>query len=377
MKKIILLCCCLSACLIASAKDLKDNFTGKYAPEKVGAKVCARFIEVPHPNFDERTDPPQEITYPETCAWLGAIRFARTTKDKEALEALEERLYPLFGDEMKLLPVPNHVDHNVFGSVPLQLYMHTGNKAFRSLGLWYADTQWQKPASKKENPEHTRLLNEGLSWQTRYWIDDMFMVTTIQSQAYLATKDARYIDRTARQMVSYLGKIQRPNGLFHHSPEAPFFWGRGNGWMAAGMTELLSVLPRENEHYDIIMQSYLKMMNTLAEYQKDDGLWAQLVDDPTVWSETSGSAMFTYAMIKGVRKGWLPKDKFEPIVNKAWKALVDRINDRGDISDVCEGTNRSNDRDFYLGRRRLLGNMHGQAPILWCATAFLEKKEVV
>lgn len=373
MKKIILLCCCLSACLIASAKDLKDNFTGKYAPEKVGAKVCARFIEVPHPNFDERTDPPQEITYPETCAWLGAIRFARTTKDKKALEALEERLYPLFGDEMRLLPVPNHVDHNVFGSVPLQLYMHTGNNAFRSLGLWYADTQWQKPASKKENPEHTRLLNEGLSWQTRYWIDDMFMVTTIQSQAYLATKDARYIDRTARQMVSYLGKIQRPNGLFHHSPEAPFFWGRGNGWMAAGMTELLSVLPRENEHYDIIMQSYLKMMNTLAEYQKDDGLWAQLVDDPTVWSETSGSAMFAYAIIKGVRKGWLPKDKFEPIVNKAWKALVDRINDRGDIADVCEGTNRSNDRDFYLGRRRLLGNMHGQAPILWCATAFLEK----
>lgn len=373
MKKIILLCCCLSACLIASAKDLKDNFTGKYAPEKVGAKVCARFIEVPHPNFDERTDPPQEITYPETCAWLGAIRFARTTKDKKALEALEERLYPLFGDEMRLLPVPNHVDHNVFGSVPLQLYMHTGNKAFRSLGLWYADTQWQKPESKKENPEHTRLLNEGLSWQTRYWIDDMFMVTTIQSQAYLATKDARYIDRTARQMVSYLGKIQRPNGLFHHSPEAPFFWGRGNGWMAAGMTELLSVLPRENEHYDLIMQSYLKMMNTLAEYQKDDGLWAQLVDDPTVWSETSGSAMFTYAMIKGVRKGWLPKDKFEPIVNKAWKALVDRIDERGDIADVCEGTNRSTERDFYLGRRRLLGNMHGQAPILWCATAFLEK----
>ena len=361
------------ACLTLSAKDLKDNFSGKYAPEKVGAKVCARFIEVPHPNFDERTDPPLEITYPETCAWLGAIRFSRTTKDKKALEALEERLYPLFGDEMRLLPVPNHVDHNVFGSVPLQLYMHTGNKAFRSLGMWYADTQWQKPASKKENPEHTRLLNEGLSWQTRYWIDDMFMVTTIQSQAYLATKDPKYIDRTARQMVSYLGKIQRPNGLFHHSPTAPFFWGRGNGWMAAGMTELLSVLPKDNEHYGIIMESYRKMMDTLAEYQKEDGLWAQLVDDPSVWSETSGSAMFTYAMIKGVRRGWLPKEKFEPIVNKAWKALVDRIDDRGDIADVCEGTNQSSEKDFYLGRRRLLGNMHGQAPILWCATAFLEK----
>ena len=170
-----------------------------------------------------------------------------------------------------------------------------------------------------------------------------------------------------------LGKIQRPNGLFHHSPEAPFFWGRGNGWMAAGMTELLSILPEDNENRPVILESYRKMMDTLAGYQKEDGLWAQLIDDPEVWSETSGSAMFTYAMIKGIRKGWLPKEKYEPIVIKAWKAIVDHINDRGDIDEVCDGTNRNSDRGFYLARPRLVGNMHGQAPVLWCATALVEK----
>lgn len=360
------------ACLAMTAKELKDNFSGKYAPAAVGAKVCARFINTPHPNFDERTDPPQEITYPETCAWLGAIRFSKASGDNEALKALEERLYPLFGEEMYLLPAPNHVDHNVFGTVPLQLYTATGNKAFLKLGLYYADSQWQRPRHKLNETEEQRLA-DGLSWQTRYWIDDMFMVTAIQSQAYLTTGERRYIDRTAHQMVSYLDKIQRPNGLFHHSPDAPFFWGRGNGWMAAGMTELLSALPEDNENRQRILESYQKMMNTLADYQKEDGLWAQLVDDTAVWSETSGSAMFTYAMIKGIRKGWLPEEKFAPIVTKAWKALVDRIDEKGDIDGVCEGTNRSNDRDFYLGRRRLPGNMHGQAPILWCATAFLEK----
>jgi rhamnogalacturonyl hydrolase YesR len=43
-------------------------------------------------------------------------------------------------------------------------------------------------------------------------------------------------------MVLYLDEIQRPNGLFYHTPEVPFFWGRGNGWMAVGMTDLLKVL---------------------------------------------------------------------------------------------------------------------------------------
>ena len=53
------------------------------------------------------------------------------------------------------------------------------------------------------------------------WIDDMFMITTIQSQAYLATGDRKYIDRAAAEMAMYLEKIQRPNGLFYHAPTAP------------------------------------------------------------------------------------------------------------------------------------------------------------
>ena len=47
--------------------------------------------------------------------------------------------------------------------------------------------------------------------------------------------------------------------------------------------------------------------------------------------------------------------------------------ENGDIAGVCEGTNKTNDRQFYLNRRTLLGNMHGQAPVLWCVNAFLER----
>ena len=50
------------------------------------------------------------------------------------------------------------------------------------------------------------------------------------------------------------------------------------------------------------MAAYLKMMKTLKETQNEKGMWRQLVDDPELWEETSGSAMFTYAMIVGVKK---------------------------------------------------------------------------
>lgn len=45
----------------------------------------------------------------------------------------------------------------------------------------------------------------------------------------------------------YLDELQRPNGLFYHAPDVPYYWGRGNGWVAAGMAELLQCLPKSTK----------------------------------------------------------------------------------------------------------------------------------
>ena len=82
--------------------------------------------------------------------------------------------------------------------------------------------------------------------------------------------------------------------------------------------------------------------------------------------------MFTYAMIVGIKNGWLDAGVFTPVVRKAWTALVDHINESGDIDSVCEGTNKKNDLQYYYDRRRNTGDNHGQAPVLWCATALLK-----
>ncbi|MEY8685052.1 glycoside hydrolase family 105 protein [Bacteroides sp. AN502(2024)] len=371
-KWLIILLTTIGLPLTASVGRGFDKWPKGASPREVGSQVSKRFVEVPHPNFNGNPAPPGEITYPETCAWLGALRYAGVTADTLLLRQLEERFLPIFGPERRLQPLPDHVDHTVFGTIPLQLYAQTHKEIYRWMGLWYADEQWTMPHNTRHRNEYQALLDQGLSWQTRFWIDDMFMISAIQSQAYLITHDRKYIDRAATEMVVYLDKIQRPNGLFHHAEDVPFFWGRGNGWMAAGMTELLSLLPVDNPNRPRILDSYRLMMSTLLQYQKADGLWGQLIDDPTTWTETSGSAMFTYAMIKGVKQGWLDAKTYTPVVRKAWIALVKHIDANGDLDGVCEGTNKTNDRQFYLNRKTLLGNMHGQAPVLWCVTAFLE-----
>ena len=340
-----------------------------FAPQEVGRRITSRYLVTPFTNFGMPT-PPGSITYSEVCTWYGALRVAAVARDKQLAAKLESRFRPLLYEKNRLQPNPDHVDHTVFGTLPLELYRQTGNTLYLDMGKWFADEQWKMPASEK--PGYREWLDQGYTWQTRLWIDDMYMITAIQAQAYRTTGHRQYIDRAAHEMVLYLDKIQRPNGLFYHATDVPFFWGRGNGWMAAGMTELLRSLPHDNPHYNRILQAYRTMMATLKQYQREDGMWGQLVDDPHTWAESSCTGMFTYAMITAVKKGWLDKKEYEPVARKGWLALVSRIDEQDDVREVCEGTNKKNDRQYYLDRRRVTGDMHGQAPVLWCVYALLE-----
>lgn len=144
--------------------------------------------------------------------------------------------------------------------------------------------------------------------------------------------------------------------------------------MAAGMAELLRSLPKQNPNFKRIMKGYQLMMASLLKYQSTAGAWRQLIDDEASWPETSSTGMFTYAMITGIKKGWLDKRIYVPAVRKAWLTLITYLNDQHDIRNVCEGTNKKNDHQYYLDRKRITGDMHGQAPLLWCAAAFLREK---
>lgn len=363
----------MTSTLIITEVGAQNKYFNKWpkgsSPQEIGLLLAGRFIQSPHPNWGN-PGIANEITYPETCAWYGALLFAKETKDDLLLKALQGRYEIAMATEKKLIPKADHVDHTVFGSIPLELFLQTDSSRYLEQGLSYAIKQWELPLQAKEDEEAWH--QQGYSWQTRLWIDDMFMISTIQAQAFRATGDLVYINRAARQMQMYLTKLQKSNGLFYHAEDVPLFWGRGNGWYAAGMAELLRSLPDSNPDRLSILASYQKMMETLLVYQDASGMWKQLLDDPISWNESSGTAMFCYAMALGVKKGWLREDKFGPIVRKAWLALIDQLDERGDIRNVCEGTNKKNDKQYYLDRRRLTGDMHGQAPMLWTAFALLQ-----
>lgn len=342
-------------CRTTSLHPAFTNWPPGASPREVGYKLATNML----PRWII-TKP--SVHYAEDSAWMTALKFAALIKDEQLRTALIRRFDPFLTPEgRKNISMTRHVDHTIFGIVPLEIYIQTKDTRYLEIGKMLADRQWEFPTP------------EGLSGETRFWIDDMYMITILQVQAYRATGDMVYLDRAALEMEAYLDKLQRPNGLFYHGPDYPFFWGRGNGWVAGGMAELLSELPKNHPRRPRILDGYRKMMSALLKYQDADGMWHQLIDHPESYKETSSTAMFTFAMVKGVKCGWFDNPTpYARAARKGWLALQKYIDADGNVDQVCIGTGQNKDIKYYLTRPTRKGDPHGQAPVLWCALALLQ-----
>jgi unsaturated rhamnogalacturonyl hydrolase len=344
----------LNLSVLAQENTYFTNWPAGLSPQEVGKRVAEHFVTSPHQYG-------ATIHYSEVATWYGGLTFASLTHDDALRTELIHRFEPLMpgGAEAARIPVRHHVDDSIFGVVPLQIAIDTKDPKYLAVGKAWADRQWENPRP------------DGLSAETRFWVDDMYMLTILQLEAYRATGDRKYLDRDAVEMVAYLDQLQQPNGLFFHAPDVPFYWGRGDGWFAAGMAEMLRELPQDHPQRARILKGYLAMMSALLKYQGKDGMWRQLIDHDEAWPESSGSAMFTFALITGVKYGWLDAKTYGPAARRAWIAVTGYIDQNQNITSVCEGTGKKNSYDYYMARKRITGDFHGQAPVLWAASALL------
>ena len=412
---------------------------------------------------DAGKKPSSLITYPDVCAYLGAFWFLEAAIDNAILtgddEAKAEAITLMQGmvdkyddvitgkttyttDGGEVRPVftdllwrheSNRVDYYLFGAISLHIASimddpkYSGvtwkqtREEYLEFGLEYAENQF-RPYTRSEfdarfnSPDYNitgklftmstsdynrwkTYMDQGYSWQTRMWIDDMFMITALQMQAYQATKnDASYIgdkfqyggssasninpnqncflDRAVREMKLYIEDLPGDDGLYYHAPDAPFYWARGNGWMAVGMPlvlELIEDIPAYSDEAKLLRTEYETMMASLLKYQLPTGGWAQLVDKSNYWEESSGSAMFAFAFITGVKNGWLDQEKYGAAARKAWELLTGfYLLANYDVNEVCEGTGAGKTAEHYYNAKRYPGDTHGQAAMMWCCYALTQ-----
>jgi rhamnogalacturonyl hydrolase YesR len=170
------------------------------------------------------------------------------------------------------------------------------------------------------------------------WSDSLFMDIPILARAGALSGERKYFDMAARHFAFMQTIVRRPDGLYRHQASSDAAWGRGNGFPALGLALTLSDFPKDHPAYATLLAEFQRHMQALAPLQDENGMFREVVDYPGAYPEYSGTTMIATAMLRGIHRGWLDATRYQPIVDRAWQAIVRRTAPDGRLFDVAEST---------------------------------------
>jgi unsaturated rhamnogalacturonyl hydrolase len=190
-----------------------------------------------------------------------------------------------------------------------------------------------------------------------------------------------YIEAAKRQFLVHTKYLaDRETGLWFHGWTfegrhnfAKALWARGNCWVTIAIPEIIEMLdlPEGDSVREFLISTLTAQVTALARYQRDDGLWHTLINDPGSYAEASATAGFAYGILKAVRKRYLPDDYAE-MGERAIRAVVANIDPTGELLNVSFGTAMGEHLQYY--REVPLTSMpYGQSLAMCALSEFLRR----
>jgi len=156
-----------------------------------------------------------------------------------------------------------------------------------------------------------------------------------------ATGDARYLAHADSEFWATTGYLSDPaehlfyrDSRFFEQRDAGgrrIFWGRGNGWVFAGLARILTELPADHPNRARYESLFKQMAARLAGLQGRNGYWPVSLLAPQEFPETSGTGFFVYGLAWGVNHGLLPARPYRSSVERGWRALVKAVRPDGKL----------------------------------------------
>ncbi|MBE7493888.1 MAG: glycoside hydrolase family 88 protein [Verrucomicrobiaceae bacterium] len=324
------------------------------------ATVAMELAEV----YGHKLDP---VAYIPALAVIGRMRLGELTGDDAALRDAEKICVPYKDGGKESMPA------NGNGSTI------SGHLVFAELARRSRDAGWT--ALVKKAADHgfdaQGLPKESMPFHSEM-SDSVFMGCAILAEAGALTGEKKYFEHCLRHLRFMEKRCLRADGIYRHSPLDESAWGRGNGFPALGLSLSLSQLPPDSAEHAAFLQSYHAHLAALKRHQDPTGAWHQVIDHEESYREFTSTCMITFAIVRGLRRGWLEAEEWQPVVDKAWTAIKSRIGPDGQLVDVCTGTGKMNSLRDYLDRTAILGrDDRGGAMALMVATeiAFWEKEK--
>jgi unsaturated rhamnogalacturonyl hydrolase len=348
--------------------------------------------------------------YPNTISYPGESKRGHWTYEQGVMLEAIRRMWVATGDEKYFSYVKRNIDEFVGNDGSIRTYEYSAFNLDnippgRQLLMLYQNTHDEK--YRKASDELRRQLanqprtHEGGFWHKKIypyqmWLDGIYMAEPFYAEYALMFKQPSAFDDVADQTIFLENHTRDPQtGLLYHGWDeskerkwanpvtgcSPSFWGRGMGWYAMGIVDVLDFLPQDNPKRARIIEIFQRLCKALAKFQDSStGLWYQVVDQGNRkgnYVEASASCMFAYVFAKGTKKGYL-EHKFLVRAEKAFKGVVRHlvtIDEDGSVSlhQTCQSAGlggtpyRDGSYEYYISEPQRTNDFKGIGPFIFAA----------
>ena len=158
-----------------------------------------------------------------------------------------------------------------------------------------------------------------------------------------------------------------------HTQCSPEVWSEGLGWYALILTRAFQRIPPEHPAHAEITRYYINLLEALLRTQDaQSGLWYQIVDraaEHDNWCDTSGSAMFAYALLCALPHKLIDSKACYDAVQRAYHGLLNNIETASDgllnIYNACDGLCVQPDYNHYVFYPKRVNAKEAVGAVLW------------
>ena len=338
-----------------------------------------------------RSGKPNTWNYIDGCMIKALLELHEITGERDYAEFADAFIDYFVNDDGTIKyynPEDYNLDNVNAGKTLYLLYNLTHEEKYRkAMDLIYSQLQNQ-PRTKEGNFWHK------LIYPNQVWLDGLYMAQPFYMQYELAFRNGRACSDSFHQFMNVEKIMRNPrNGLYYHGYDSSHkefwcdkvtglsscFWLRAEGWFAMSLIDTWELMPASmSAERDELRRMFNELIDSMLSYQDPEtGMWHQVINLPNVkpnYLETSGSAIFANAIMKGVRLGVLDEEYFDAGY-RAFEGICDTQKDgQLQLNNIClmaglgngmgNFADRSGTFDYYMSEPIVQNDAKGVAPLI-------------
>lgn len=282
-----------------------------------------------------------------------------------------------------------NIDHITPGLAMMTLYRATGNNKYLKMVQLLRSQLKSHPRTKEGGFWHKKI------YPYQMWLDGLYMGEPFYAEYTLLSGEDNWNDIANQFVWMEKHALDPKTGLLYHgwdeskeqqwankeTGQSPHFWGRAMGWYAMGLVDTLEHFPKYHSRRSDLIAILNREAAAIEKVQdKASGVWWDILDLPGKeknYLESSASAMFVYALARGVREGYLP-EKYMKVASRGWEGIknefiktnADGLTDwYGTVSVSGLGGNpyRDGSYEYYMSEKIRLNDAKGLGPAIKAA----------